>query len=141
MKYILDTNIISEFQKQVANDNVVRKAKSNKNESVIASVTWYELLRGLKRMPDGKRKEYIRNYLFVDVAEFYEILPYDKRCAELQSSISAKLESVGLPAPYQDTQIAAVALANDLILVTRNVKDFSAVQEYFPLKIENWFEN
>ncbi len=32
------------------------------------------------------------------------------------------------------------SLANDLVLVTRNIKDFAPVQEYFPLKIENWFD-
>ena len=52
----------------------------------------------------------------------------------------AVLTKNGTPLLYQDAQIAATAMANDLVLVTRNVKDFVAIQKYFPLKIENWFE-
>ncbi len=49
----------------------------------------------------------------------------------------AKLESEGKAAPYQDSQIAATALAYNLILVTRNIKDFEGIAEFFPLKLEN----
>lgn len=70
-----------------------------------------------------------------------KLLAHDKKCADLQSEMFAALTKNGTPLPYQDSQIAATALANGLVLVTRNVKDFAAIQEYFPLKIENWFES
>ena len=41
---------------------------------------------------------------------------------------------------YAEEQIAATALAYNLILVTRNIKDFEGIAEFFPLKLENWFE-
>ena len=65
---------------------------------------------------------------------------FRSKYSDLQSDMFAVLTKNGTPLPYQDAQIAATAMANDLVLVTRNVKDFAAIQEYFPLKIENWFE-
>lgn len=137
--YLLDTNIVSDGSKISPSEKLKQKLDILCDFCVISSVTWYELQKGLKRMPEGKKKTYLADYAQERIANIYEILPYDKRCADIQSSIFATLEKAGKPTPYADTQIAAVALANDLILVTRNINDFSNITEYFPLKIENWF--
>ena len=68
-------------------------------------------------------------------------LSYDLNASKVQAEITAKLEAIGRPTPYADTQIASIAIANDLILVTRNVKDFAIIKDYFNLQIENWFED
>jgi predicted nucleic acid-binding protein len=47
----------------------------------------------------------------------------------------ARLESLGKPAPFTDGQIAAIAHANDLVLVTINVKDFP---RFKGLQVTNW---
>lgn len=138
-KYLLDTNTISEVSNPFGDEKVVEKINRHVDECVICSIVWYELLKGVKLLPAGKKKEYLEKYIFADVATCYEIFPYDKSCADVQSDIFAKLKEAGKPTPYADTQIAAVALANDLILVTRNTDDFSNIAEHFPLKIENWF--
>ena len=91
-------------------------------------------------MSAGRKRDYLSAYVEEQVLSFFEIISYDKKCADLQSDMFAALTKNGTPLPYQDSQIAATAMANDLVLVTRNVKDFAAIQEYFPLKIENWFE-
>lgn len=138
--YLLDTNIVSDGSKISPSKKVVQKLDLYLNSCKISSITWYELQKGLKRLPEGKKKTYIKNYIDEQILPFYEILPYDKNCADIQSDIFSTLAEKGIVVPYQDSQIAAIALSNDLVLVTRNIKDFLMIKEYFPLKLENWFD-
>lgn len=138
--YLLDTNIVSDGSKISPSKKVVQKLDLYSDLCKISSITWYELQKGLKRLPEGKKKTYIKNYIDEQILPFYEILLYDKNCADIQSDIFSTLAEKGIVVPYQDSQIAAIALSNDLVLVTRNIKDFSMIKEYFPLKLENWFD-
>ena len=56
------------------------------------------------------------------------------------SDIRQHLESKGKRAPLADAMIAVTAIADNLILVTRNVKDFESIREVSSLMIENWSE-
>lgn len=141
MKYLLDSNIISEPSKPVPNEKLLALLKQNKNECVISTVSYFEMLYGVFILPDGKRKERLLSYLKESVEPFYKFLSYDLKAAKIQAEITAKLNSIGCPPPYADTQIASIALANDLILVTRNVKDFANIRDNFNLQIENWFDD
>ncbi len=138
--YLLDTNIVSDGSKTMPSELVKEKLDLYSDFCAISSITWYELQTGIKRMSAGRKKDYLSAYVGEQVLPFFEIIAYDKNCADLQSDMFAVLTKNGTPLPYQDSQIAATAMANDLVLVTRNVKDFVAIQKYFPLKIENWFE-
>lgn len=138
--YLLDTNIVSDGSKISPSQNVKEKLDLYSDFCKISSITWFELQKGLKRLPESKKKIYINNYIEEQILPFYEILPYDKNCADIQSDIFSELSRNGFSVPYQDAQIAATALSNNLILVTRNIKDFNNIQKYFPLKIENWFD-
>ena len=61
--YLLDTNIISEFSKERPNQNVIALYEARKNFCAISAITRQELIYGLERMPDGKRKTYIEECL------------------------------------------------------------------------------
>lgn len=137
--YLLDTNIVSDGSKISPSKKVLERLDLYSDSCKISSITWYELQKGLKRMPEGKKKNYIKNYIDEQISPFYEILPYDKSCADVQSDIFSSLSEKGISVPYQDAQIAAVALSKDLVLVTRNIRDLLMIKEYFPLKLENWF--
>ena len=50
------------------------------------------------------------------------ILPYDEHCASIQADIYARMIKNGTPVSASDAQIAATALANNLIIVTRNIR-------------------
>jgi tRNA(fMet)-specific endonuclease VapC len=65
----------------------------------------------------------------------FPILPYDEAAASWHGSERARLEASGRPAPYVDGQIAAVAHANGLVLVTLNTGDFSRFKD---LEVEDW---
>ena len=141
MKYLLDSNIVSEPSKPVPNENVLVKLSANRKDCVISTVSFFEMLHGVLILPDGRRKQRLLTYLNETVEPFYKFLSYDLNASKVQAEITAKLEAIGRPTPYADTQIASIAIANDLILVTRNVKDFAIIKDNFNLQIENWFED
>ena len=138
--YLLDTNIISEPTKAQASDKVIQKLAENLEYSCISSIVWAETLTGVKQLPDGKRKTGLFNYVVENVQKMYEIIPFDANCASIYSDLAQKLKESGSPAPQFDLLIAATAIANNLILVTRNTQDFEAIAKVSNLMIENWFE-
>lgn len=138
--YLLDTNIISELTKEVQNQNVVKKIFETQKISALSSVTWAEALYGIKRLADGKRKDNLSDFYINTVQSMYEFLDFDIHAASVYSDIKSRLEEVGKIPAELDLQIASVAIANNLILVTRNVQDFIAIQENSALMLENWFE-
>ena len=64
-------------------------------------------------------------------------LPFDDRAALIFGRIRAELAALGTPIGPYDLQIAAIALVNNLILVTHNTCEFSRVEG---LRIEDWQE-
>lgn len=67
--------------------------------------------------------------------QLFVSLPFDDAAASIFGRIRAELAAVGTPIGPYDVQIAAIAMANNLILVTHNVKEFSRVNG---LKFEDW---
>ena len=138
--YLLDTNIVSEPSKPMPNKNVVQKIADNLEYSCISSVTWAEILSGMKTMPDGKRKTSLFDYFIESVQKQFEILSFDASAANIYSDLYEQLKTKGSPAQKFDLMIASIAISNNLILVTRNVSDFKDIVENSNLMIENWFE-
>ena len=138
--YLLDTNIISEPSKPMPNKNVLQKIADNLEYSCISSVTWAETLSGIKTMPDGKRKTSLFDYFVESVQKQFDILPFDANAANIYSDLYERLKAKGTPAQRFDLLIAAIAISNNLILVTRNVSDFKDIAANSNLMIENWFE-
>lgn len=65
----------------------------------------------------------------------FPVLAYDQAAAQWHGRESARLESLGKPAPYVDGQIAAVAFVNELTVVTANEKDFARFED---VEVANW---
>ena len=137
--YLLDTNIISEFGKNNPNPAVVRKVNEYRGMCAICSIVWQELIYGLELMPEGRRKEYVEN-LISSVKELYDIISYDSLASQICGELSAKCEKIGKTVPHYDSQIAATAIANNMILVTHNTKDFESIAENSMLQMEDWWE-
>jgi len=136
--YLLDTNIVSEFSKKRPNPKVVEEYELRKDFCAISSVTWQEMVHGLERMPEGKRKNYISECL-EEVIQDLPVIPYDQFSANICGEFLGKMEQKGHPLPYSDTQIAATAIANGMVLVTHNTADFAPMVENSFLKLEDWF--
>ena len=137
MQFLVDTNIVSEPFKVQPNPLVVERFNQNVREMSIASVAWHELLYGFHRSPESNRKRQLERYLRQVIQRDLPILPYDITAAEWFARERARLTGLGQTPSFADGQIAAIAAVNNLILVTRNVSDYS---DFAELAIENWFE-
>jgi tRNA(fMet)-specific endonuclease VapC len=137
MRYLLDTNIISEPFKLDPNAQVVAKLQEYGGDLAIASVTWHELKYGYYRMPTSRRQQQLETYLNLTVRPNLPIINYDEQAAEWFAKERARLMSLGKTPSLPDGQIAAIARVNGLILVTRNISDY---KEFIDLYIENWFD-
>ncbi|MDY3759649.1 MAG: PIN domain-containing protein [Treponema sp.] len=139
--FLLDTNIISESFYKTPDPKVINKIDENENHSAISSITWNELLYGSQIMPESKRKDWLYSRLIDEVQKTFPILNFDSHCAWILSDLRSRLKKSGMAVDYADLQIASIAIANQMILVTRNIKHFGMIQNVSGnLLIENWFE-
>ena len=138
-RFLLDSNLISELSKPQPNTNVLTNIQRFEPLCAISAITLQEALFGIELLPDGSRKNKLKEYVEI-VKQKFDVIPYDATAAAYYAEIIAKCHKAGQPRPICDSQIAATALANDLILVTRNAKDFEPIAQITPLKLENWFE-
>ena len=140
IRYLLDTNIISEPARPEPHAAVVNRLDAHSGEVALPAPTWHELVYGVRRMPDGKRRQYLADYFAEVVRPSMPIIPYDHDSAHWHGEARADLEAQGRTQPFVDGQIAAVAATRSLILVTRNTSDFEAYEALTgDLHIENWF--
>jgi len=136
--YLLDTNIVSEFVKERPDEQVLAFYSARKNICAISSITWQEMTRGVERMPEGKRRNTIQD--FIDkFGQNVEVIPYDKFSASICGELQANAEKEGKTLPNYDSQIAATAISNGMILVTHNTADFEPMKEKAFLRLEDWF--
>ena len=90
LRYLLDTNIISEPVRPIPNANVMTKLIEAKSTVAIASIVWQEVLLGCYRMPDSKRRRAIEAYLQEEVKVKLPILPYTQEAAEWFAFLTSK---------------------------------------------------
>lgn len=135
IKYLLDTNVVSEAIKAAPNGNVMKKLEKHQSEMATAVIAWHELQFGYRRLPASRKRSLIKAYLEGVVAPSLPILPYERAAAEWHAHQRARLAAAGQTPSFVDGQIAAIAKVNDLILVTRNITDFKIFKG---LKVENW---
>jgi len=135
LRFLLDTNAISEPLKPVPNDAFLRRFRLHGAEMAISVTTWHEALFGMFRLPEGRKRRHVRDYLFDVIAATLPILPYDAAAAQWHAEERARLGARGRNVPFADGQVAAVARVHNLTVVTANVKDF---QFFAKLPVENW---
>lgn len=135
LRYLLDTNILSDPAKPVPNLGISRRLREHDGEMALAAPVWHELRFGLERLPPSKKRQKIEEYL--RVVQQLPILEFDAAAAEWHARERARLEAVGKPPPFVDGQIAAIAGVHRLTIVTSNVEHFEI---FDGIKIENWRE-
>jgi tRNA(fMet)-specific endonuclease VapC len=134
MKYLLDTDILSESVKTTPDKSVLIMLERHQHEIATAALVWHELQYGCQRLPRSHKRNILESFLS-NVAQNMLIFPYDERAAAWHAGERARLSSQGKMPSFVDEQIAAIAGVNSLILVTRNISDFEPFSE---LKTENW---
>ena len=136
--YLLDTNIVSEFSKANPNPQVLDFYQARKNLCAISAITWQELTRGVSRLPEGKRKATLQSFIENFEANT-EVISYDKFASQICGEMQANAEKEGHTLPFYDSQIAATAISNGMVLVTHNIADFEPMREKSFLRVEDWF--
>lgn len=136
LKYLLDTNILSEAKRPQPNENVMEKLKLYRQETATATLVIHEILYGCLRLPLSKKRQDIEYYINHVILAQLPLFDYNLSAAQYHAQERARLSKLGKVPAFIDGQIASIAVKNNLILVTNNVRDF---QDFENLKIENWF--
>lgn len=131
MRYLLDTNVWIQHLRQATSLVSVRLIRTPASEIAVCSIIWGEMLHGARKY----ERRLAREQLVVKTLSPYESLPFDQSAAVFYADVRDTLERCGeVIGPY-DLQIAAIALAHDLTLVTNNVSEFRRVDG---LRVEDW---
>ena len=131
MKYLLDTDICV-FMLSGREPNVrLRMQTVPAADIAISTVTKGEMYSGASRSQQPARTGERQLDLFLR----YDSLPFDDVAAREYGRIDGLLKSRGMSIGPLDTQIAAIALAHNLTLVTHNTRHFKRVPN---LTIEDW---
>ena len=135
MKYLLDTNVLSEPLKAVPDQLVLTRMEQYRGNVVTAILVVHELYYGCYRLLLSRKRTMIERYINEIVLPSIPVLPYTEKAAEYHARERARLQALGKPPAFVDGQIAAIAYTNNAILVTRNSADF---ENFSGLQIENW---
>ncbi|STZ63216.1 tRNA(fMet)-specific endonuclease VapC [Moraxella lacunata] len=130
MKYLLDTNAVIAILN--ADERFLTTLKQHKEREIaISSIVLSELYYGAY-----KSQKTAQNLEKINLLPF-EVLQFNSQDADKAGEIRATLERRGTPIGPYDTLIAGQAIANDLIVITDNVREFLRVDG---LQIENWLK-
>lgn len=131
MIYLLDTNTCIRYLNSTNHNIVTRLNSLSPNDIYLCDVVKFELYYGAYK--SGKQQQNLES-LRIFFNEFIS-LPFDGKSADICGYIRVQLNKKGTPIGAYDLQIASIALAYDLILVTHNISEFSRVDN---LKYEDW---
>jgi len=139
MRYLLDTNIISNVVKPQPSSSLLSWMTGQRDDALfIASLTVAEIRRGIIEKPAGKKREVLEAWfagpegpqaLFAG-----RILPFDDRAGLIWARLMANGKAVGRPRSGLDMIVASTADANGCVVVTDNEKDFAGIEFINPLR-------
>lgn len=127
MSYLIDTNALSELRSKTPDANVVAWFAQRPPATLYLSVlTLGEIGKGVEGAVDTLRRQALTDWLETDLLLFFtgRILNVDAAVTDRWGRMVA---TAGRPLPAIDSLLAATALAHDLVLVTRNTKDFAGL--------------
>jgi toxin FitB len=138
-RYLLDTNIISNIVKPRPSELLLAWMAAQRDEDLfIASLTVAEIRRGILEKPRGKKRAALDAWfsgpegpqaLFTG-----RILSFDDKAGLIWARLMAEGKAAGRPRSGLDMIIAAVAGANECVVVTDNEKDFAGLEIINPMR-------
>lgn len=126
---ILDTNVVSELMREEPEMKVARWVGAQPIESLgVSVITLAEIGRGLKRLPEGRRRDALERRFseFVEKGFRGRVFAFDESAAGRYGELAARREVAGLHVDAVDMMIAAIAKEAGAAVVTRNTGDFKS---------------
>ncbi len=135
MRYLLDTNILSELLKKRPNPHLIEHLRSRPPESLCTScICVMELRFGAALRGDT---DLFWEKITEEILSKVTILPLESHEAVTAGSLLASFQKAGQTVGMEDILIASTALHHNCIMVTGNIRHFSRVKT---LRVENWLE-
>ena len=125
MKYLLDTNVVSEVMRADGHAAVLEWVEENQDFSFISALTVAEIEKGVEQLPNGRRKQSLQE-AFQQFLPIFEdrVLSFDLGVARVWAKLAAELRRQGRQTPMIDSMIEATAIQWDLTIATRDTPDF-----------------
>ena len=123
----MDTNVVSELMRPEPADSVVDWVDGQSPaETFLTAITLAELLYGVARLADGRRKSDLADEIEAMMTEDFDqrVVAFDEAAAAHYADIVVRRERAGRPISTADAQIAAICRSHNAVLATRNVEDF-----------------
>lgn len=126
---VLDTDVVSALIRRDRNRSVALWLRDREDDEMyLSSTTVSELIAGVMRLPEGRRRSEIDDGVAALVSSFSDrIVDFDFAAAFLYGRFVPDRFAIGRPIDRADAQIAACCLATGATLVTRNAKDFESI--------------
>jgi tRNA(fMet)-specific endonuclease VapC len=131
MLYLPDTNVWIHHLNPATSIAKTKLSSHSPAQIALCDVVKAELYYGAYKSARREANLSVLATLFTSFSSF----PFDGEAARLAGEIRADLARKGTPIGPYDVQIAAIAMANDCVLVTHNVGEFSRIAG---LKLEDW---
>jgi toxin FitB len=123
MMYLVDANVLSEPTKDMADSKVVAWLNANESNLVVDSIIIGELRIGILALPRGRKRDRLDQW-YESLVETIDCIPWDATVSQRWAALVVELKRKGKTVPLLDGMIAATALQHELIVATRNVRDF-----------------
>ena len=129
MSYLFDTCVVSQLRKSVPENVKTWFESKEQHLFYISVVTIAELLDGIERLPDSKKKKDLEDWFYGDIHSRFKdrILPINDHVAKEWAYLNSSLQRRGICVGVQDLYIAATAKAQGFALITLNTKDFQQI--------------
>lgn len=136
MKFLVDSNVLSEPTKDPAAASVVEWLSVNESELAVNPIVLGELEFGILKLPSGRRKTQLRQW-FAQAPKRLRVLDIDANTSQIWATLMAGLSRKGRSMPVSDSLIAATALQYGLAVATRNISDYmySGVEVLNPFRL------
>lgn len=131
--YLFDTDIITNIVKPRPSANLLKRlGQVPHSQQYVSTVTISEIVYGAEK---SDRPEFHLHNLERVLLPAVNIIGFDAKAAYVCGRIRAELEKKGTPLALADLEIASIAIANNFMLITNNVKHFRRIAQ---LNYENW---